>query len=41
MDLDALEKDPNAPMQTMQAKKLEAKKARNLKASRGGGGGFG
>jgi hypothetical protein len=41
MDLDALEKDPNTPMQTLQAKKDEERKKRNLKPTRGGGGGFG
>jgi len=35
MDLDALEKDPNTPMQTMQAKKEEERKKRNLKPTRG------
>ena len=41
MDLDQMEQDPNAPMQTMASKKAEEKKQRNMKASRGGGGGFG
>lgn len=40
MDIDA-QGDPNAPMQTMAAKKADEKKKKKMKASRGGGGGFG
>ena len=41
MDLDELERNPDAPLQTMASKKAEEKKQRNMKATRGGGGGFG
>lgn len=41
MDMNAMEADPNAPMQTMQAKAAQAKKDKKVKPTRGGGGGFG
>ena len=41
MDLDQMEQDPNAPVQTMASRKAEEKKMRNMKPTRGGGGGFG
>ena len=41
MDMDAMDGDPNAPMQTLQAKKQAAKAQKKLKPTRGGGGGFG
>ena len=41
MDLDAMEANPDAPMQTLQVKKELERKQRNLKPTRGGGGGFG
>merc|ERR1711871_1041174 len=41
MDLDQMEQDPNAPVQTMASRKAEEKKLRNMKPTRGGGGGFG
>ena len=41
MDIDAMEQNPNAPVQTQQAKIAEEKKNRKLKPTRGGGGGFG
>ena len=41
MDLEAMEANPDQPMQTLQQKKAAAKAAKKLKPSRGGGGGFG
>ena len=40
IDIDAME-DPNAPVQTPQAAMADAKKAKKMKPTRGGGGGFG
>lgn len=41
MDMNAMEADPNAPMQTLKAKQAQEKKDRKVKPTRGGGGGFG
>eukprot|EP00597_Dinobryon_sp_UTEXLB2267_P003471 CAMPEP_0170069744 /NCGR_PEP_ID=MMETSP0019_2-20121128/8305_1 /TAXON_ID=98059 /ORGANISM="Dinobryon sp., Strain UTEXLB2267" /LENGTH=484 /DNA_ID=CAMNT_0010277867 /DNA_START=136 /DNA_END=1586 /DNA_ORIENTATION=- len=41
MDLDSTANDPNAPMITMKERLAQEKKARKVKPSRGGGGGFG
>ena len=41
MDIDAMGTDPNAPIQTEQAKMAQARKDKKLKPTRGGGGGFG
>lgn len=41
MDMNAMEADPNAPMQTMKAKQAQEKKDKKVKPTRGGGGGFG
>lgn len=41
MDMDVMEQDPNAPMQTMAAKAAQAKKDKKMKPTRGGGAGFG
>ena len=41
MDMNAMEADPNAPMQTMKAKQEQERKDRKVKPTRGGGGGFG
>lgn len=39
--MNAMEADPNKPMQTAQDKAAQAKKDKKVKPSRGGGGGFG
>lgn len=41
MDMDAMDKDPNAPLETAASKAAAAKQAKKLKPTRGGGGGFG
>jgi hypothetical protein len=41
MDMNAMEADPNAPMQTLKAKQEQERKDRKVKPTRGGGGGFG
>ena len=41
MDMDAMEANPDQPMMTVAQKKATAKASRKVKASRGGGGGFG
>ena len=41
IDLDMMDQDPNAPVQTLAAKKELARKEKKLKPTRGGGGGFG
>ena len=41
MDMDAMEANPDKPMQTIDQQKAAAKASRKVKASRGGGGGFG
>mmetsp|Transcript_27658 Transcript_27658/g.26468 ORF Transcript_27658/g.26468 Transcript_27658/m.26468 type:complete len:539 (+) Transcript_27658:39-1655(+) len=40
MDMNAMEQDPNVPMQTTQQRAIQEKKDRKTKATRGGGGGF-
>jgi len=40
MDMDAMEKDPNAPLETAQTKAMAAKAQKKLKPTRGGGGGL-
>jgi hypothetical protein len=40
MDMNAMEQDPNVPMQTTQQRAIQEKKDRKMKATRGGGGGF-
>ena len=39
--MDQLEADPDTPVETLRAKKMQEKKEKKLKPSRGGGGGFG
>ena len=41
MDMDAMERDPQAPLETAQAKAMAAKAQKKIKPTRGGGGGFG
>jgi signal recognition particle subunit SRP54 len=41
MDMDEMEQNPNAPMQTQSAKMLQERKEKKIKPTRGGGGGFG
>ncbi len=41
MDIEAMSDDPDSPVQTMAEKKRQMKKDKKIKASRGGGGGFG
>ena len=41
MDIDLMDKDPNAPVQTMASKSAQARKEKKMKPTRGGGGGFG
>jgi hypothetical protein len=41
MDIDLMDSDPNAPVQTMAAKAAQAKKDKKIKPTRGGGAGFG
>eukprot|EP01035_Chromulina_nebulosa_P017016 gene17016-22522_t len=40
VDMDAMEADPNTPIQTERSKLAQSKKDKKLKPSRGGGGGF-
>lgn len=40
MDIDAMEANPDAPMQTASAQMASERKNRKVKSSRGGGGGF-
>ena len=41
MDIDLMDKDPNAPVQTAASRAAQAKKEKKMKPTRGGGGGFG
>jgi hypothetical protein len=41
IDLDRLEKDPNAPIMTSKEQAINEKKQKKMKSTRGGGGGFG
>lgn len=41
MDMDAMDSDPNTPLQTEKSKLIQQKKEKKMKPTRGGGGGFG